>query len=54
MTFVDAGFMIDHEKLNDFVIPLGNRIKFEVTTDGTFALDQPLIKTDNGRMLGSN
>lgn len=53
MTFSDAGFQIDHAKLNAFVIPMNGKIQFEVTSDGTFALDNPYIITDNGRILGS-
>lgn len=53
-TYQDAGFMIDHIKLNDYVIPLNKGIKWDVTSDGVFAhSDSKKVITDNGRILGS-
>jgi len=53
-TYSDAGFTINHDKLDGYCIPANGKIQFEVTSDGVFAKDdQPHIITHNGRILGS-
>ena len=54
-TFEDVGFIINHDVLDRFVIPMGGKVQFDVTGDGVFAKEGKGYVTDgHGKILGSD
>jgi hypothetical protein len=51
-TYKDVGFLIAHEKLDPYVLPIRG-IQWENTADGPFVPDQETVVSDHGMPLHS-